>query len=438
MHPTYPVVHRYRFYAAMSLAPKSRPPVALRYAMWANASALTEKYKHHQHIFYRRARKYLQIDEMGGAGQDIVSLAHVQAWALLGMYEFKNLWFPRAWLSVGRAARMTTMLGLNRVDREALDAKTCLPPPKDWIEQEERRRTFWITYCMDRYASLGTGWPHALDQRDISSRLPATEEAFDQGIPQVMPFMSDLSNNDNFANLSPFAGVVYVTHFFGLNLVHLNRPDPDDNEHDPQGKFWRRHRHMDNALSNACLALPAHLRLPHAIRSPNAVVMNFSIHTSSICLHQAAVSKAEKHNLSSSLIQNSRSRCLLSAMEVANIMRMTSHLDFNGTNPFMTFSIYVAARVLVQYLKLNPQDAESKQALEFLLLAMASIRTRSPLSESFMIQLNLDIESNGIEVTRDADYALLMSQIVGSFSFDIHFSRPTSIELRLRCICRTK
>lgn len=106
---------------------------------------------------------------MKGAGECFVSVAHAQTWTLIAAYEFKMMYFPRAWTSTGQAARLSLMMGLNRVDGVGLDVKQCLPPPQDWTEREERRRTFWMAYCCDRYASIGTGWPVCIDERDVSS-----------------------------------------------------------------------------------------------------------------------------------------------------------------------------------------------------------------------------------------------------------------------------
>ena len=131
-------------------------------------------------------------------------------------------------------------------------------------------------------------------------------------------------------SLSAFAGVIFVTHFFGLNLHHLHRPGPNDREHDLNGDFWKRHRNMDNVLSNTSLSLPSHLRLPAGVRNPNIVFLNFAIHTSTICLHQAAIFKAENNQLTSSVIEQSRARCLLAAGEIASVMRMTGHVDVAG------------------------------------------------------------------------------------------------------------
>jgi hypothetical protein len=168
VHPSVPMIHRPRYLAAMNLAPNMRPPVALRYIMWTMAAALSDSYSSLAPEFYRRARKYAEADEMRGNGEAIITLAHAQTWLLIAWYEFKNMYFPRAWQSTGRAASLASMMGLNRLDGAVLDVKQCLPPPKDWTEREERRRTFWMIFCADRYASIGTGWAHRLDERDVS------------------------------------------------------------------------------------------------------------------------------------------------------------------------------------------------------------------------------------------------------------------------------
>lgn len=136
--------------------------------MWANAANITEKYMHHHEIFYRRARKYMELDEMKGSGEAFSSVAHAQCLVLFASYEFKMMYFPRAWMSAGKACRLVNMMGLNRLDGVGLDVKQCLPPVRDWTEREERRRVFWMAYCVDRYASIGTGWPMVIDERDVS------------------------------------------------------------------------------------------------------------------------------------------------------------------------------------------------------------------------------------------------------------------------------
>ena len=161
------MIHRPRFLAAMDLPPHSRPPICLRYAMWTLVSTIAPKYYALQDHFYARARKYAEQDEMRGHGESMITLAHSQCWTLLACFEFKMMYFPRAWMSCGRATRLCQMMGLHRQDGVGLDVKQCLPPPRDWTEREERRRTFWMAFCDDRYASIGTGWPMTIDEQDV-------------------------------------------------------------------------------------------------------------------------------------------------------------------------------------------------------------------------------------------------------------------------------
>ena len=160
--------------------------------------------------------------------------------------------------------------------------------------------------------------------------LPATEEAYESCTMQKTPTLHECLTPQQIASLSSFAGVVFVTHFFGLNLTHLHRPEPNQREDDLNGDFWKRHNSMDNSLTQTTMLLPSHLRVPAAAKNPNVVFLNFAIHTSTICLHQAAIFKAEKHHLPASIVEKSKDRCLGAASAIENIMRQTCHYDIAG------------------------------------------------------------------------------------------------------------
>lgn len=59
-----PILHKYRYLATANLPPSLGPPLCLRYAVWAVAASAAEMYTNHQQVFYRRARKYAEADEM--------------------------------------------------------------------------------------------------------------------------------------------------------------------------------------------------------------------------------------------------------------------------------------------------------------------------------------------------------------------------------------
>ncbi|KAI5463029.1 fungal-specific transcription factor domain-containing protein [Mariannaea sp. PMI_226] len=400
IHPSIPMIHKYRYLAAMNLAPNQRPPVCLRYAMWTLACTITDKYADLKDLFYRRARKYVEADYIKGYGEHMISVAHCQTHILLSSYEMKMMYFPRAWVNTGSAIRLAQMTGLHRLDGSGLDVKQCLAPPKDWTEREERRRTFWMAFCQDRYASIGTGWPMTIDERDILTNLPSSEEAYDMSRPETTQSLTECTSPTGAAKLSSFGGIVLMACLFGRNLVHLHRPDADDVDHDLNGPFWKRHRQMDNILLNTSLSLPAHLKLPQGLNNPNIVFTNMSIHTSTICLHQAAIFKAEKNKLPASVSAESKVRCITAANEIASMMRMISHMDLSTVNPFISFCLYVSARVFVQYLKSRPDDSQTADSLRFLLSAMNALKRRNPLTESFLVQLDVDLEALALRIPK--------------------------------------
>jgi hypothetical protein len=96
-----------------------------------------------------------------------VTIQFAQTWGLIANYEAKKTYFTRAWMSTGRMTRLAQMLGLHRLDGEGRDMKRILPPAKDWVELEERRRTFWAAFYGDRWASSGTGWPMIIDEDEV-------------------------------------------------------------------------------------------------------------------------------------------------------------------------------------------------------------------------------------------------------------------------------
>ncbi len=144
-----------------------RSPVCLSYAIWCLAAAVSDNYSAVTDHFYHHARKYMEVDEIASRGQGVVTLAHAQATAYLAVFETRMCYFPRAWLSIGRAARLCHMMNLHRLDGTGLEVKEMLPTSTTWVELEERRRVFWAVFVQDRYQSLGSGWPTIIDERDV-------------------------------------------------------------------------------------------------------------------------------------------------------------------------------------------------------------------------------------------------------------------------------
>lgn len=58
-----------------------------------------------------------------------------------------------------------------------------LPESKSFIEDESRRRLFWMVYLLDRYATIATAFEFALDDKEIDRKLPCRDDLFARNQP---------------------------------------------------------------------------------------------------------------------------------------------------------------------------------------------------------------------------------------------------------------
>lgn len=162
------------------------------------------------------------------------------------------------------------------------------------------------------------------------TNLPASEEAFEKSKPMPTGTLDQVLNPNGATNLQALGAIVLTAAMFGRNLLHLHRPTPEDHDDDINGGFWKRHRQIEQILLQTSLGLPDSLRLPSGLTDPNVVFANMCIHTSAICLHQAAIFKADKYRMPANVSNESKIRCVTAAAEIASIMRMISHMDLGA------------------------------------------------------------------------------------------------------------
>ncbi|KAL1738130.1 hypothetical protein HDZ31DRAFT_24302, partial [Schizophyllum fasciatum] len=87
----------------------------------------------------------------------------------------------------GQTMRMAVPLGMNmcspfRSISTAVRPPSLLPPARNVIEDETRRNTFWLIYCVERLHGLGNGWAMSVDDDDISQMMPVHHEQFEHGV----------------------------------------------------------------------------------------------------------------------------------------------------------------------------------------------------------------------------------------------------------------
>jgi hypothetical protein len=104
-------------------------------------------------------RHLLETDSQARAvSKDEIPLEHIQAWLLLAYAELLRVGEHQAMLTAGRAFRLVQMARLYEVD--ASDGSQVSPKSADFtfdesfVDSEERRRTFWLAFSLDRFLCL--------------------------------------------------------------------------------------------------------------------------------------------------------------------------------------------------------------------------------------------------------------------------------------------
>jgi hypothetical protein len=162
--------------------------------------------------------------------------------------------------------------------------------------------------------------------------LPSEADAFENSTPKAGHSLSQAFSSATLSQISAISGTILMTCVLGRILMHLHRPTANDNEADLNGAFWQRHRELDSTLSTISLELPDRLRLPAALPDSKAIFLNILLQTSVICLHQAAMFKAEKNKLPTAVITESRTRCVTGAREIGRFTRMMRNLDLSSVS----------------------------------------------------------------------------------------------------------
>lgn len=134
-----------------------------------------------------------------------------------------------------------------------------LPEPKDWIEEESRRRLFWMIYVLDRYATVATAFEFALDEKEIDRRLPCRDDLYARNVPVETRWFhtstrSDYSMNrpENLGSFSYYVEILGI-----LTRIHKFLKKPVDITSLSDVETWQsEYRELDNAIEQWKYNLP--------------------------------------------------------------------------------------------------------------------------------------------------------------------------------------
>ncbi|GAP85745.1 putative fungal specific transcription factor [Rosellinia necatrix] len=342
-------------------------------------SRLTEERRHHYHdVSKQRVLLY---------GLDNSSVKSLQALVILALDLCGSSNGPPGWNIMALITRSVVQLGL-AVESNSLTVSPSyasiytlramvLPEPKDFIEEESRRRLFWMIYLLDRYATVATAFDFGLADKDIDRTLPCRDDLWiknlkidtrwfktqDQSPDQPDHEMNRPENLGAFSYYIEILGILSKIHQFLRLPVDIGALNDVE-------QWQLRYRELDNMLASWKFGLPgeygnmAKLFQPGCNKTLNAVwvMLHATYHTAVIRLHSSAAYPTTRSPIFTPSYSASQ-RC---HGAVENIAALGEFVVQNGMltklGPPFAFTLWVAARLLLVHgstveHKLAPQIA---------------------------------------------------------------------------------
>ncbi|KAG8427448.1 hypothetical protein J3459_006627 [Metarhizium acridum] len=236
-----------------------------------------------------------------------------------------------------------------------------LPEPKDFIDDESRRRLFWMIYLLDRYATIATAFEFALADKEIDRTLPCRDDLWmrNQRVDTKW-FKAREHHGEGSAqeickpeNLGPFA---YYIEILGiLSKIHTFLKQPVDISALGDVEQWQlRYKELDNLLTTWRFGLPPEFgNMSKLFQAPKKnlncilVMLHGTYHTAVIRLHSSAAYPTTRSPIFTPSYSASQ-RC---HGAVENIAALGEFVVQNGLlsklGPPFAFTIWVSARLLL-------------------------------------------------------------------------------------------
>lgn len=269
VHPFAPVIHQRRYFSWSRRPDKSAAQTALQYSMWALAASTAPDYTQLDvDRLYRCAVRALQAvlnaSEPGNLKQ-LNDVEQVQAQLLLSMYELKHIDFRQGFITAGCAFRLIQLGWF----QDLISGSNTFPSSMDWTGLEEKRRTFWLAYYLDRIISLRSdssctfGEEVSFEPIMVSSHadinryqalipLPIPDASFQNGTPAVTVYLTDCLGSAEHtieALSSDFTESIILATICGYALSHRRQLLLEQAQCRGMDRFWSRYRQINASLT---------------------------------------------------------------------------------------------------------------------------------------------------------------------------------------------
>ncbi|KAJ0419773.1 fungal-specific transcription factor domain-containing protein [Aspergillus carlsbadensis] len=304
VHPIAPFLHQRRYFTWVSYETPSPACSCLRSAMRTIAAAMSAQFRALAETLYAETRAILSRLDGLERSPAAPSIEQIQALLLLAHYELLRMDEGTAMVTAGRCFRLIQLARLGEGDaRDAAEAQgvsvggqMAAAPGLAWNEEfaaaEERRRTFWVAYCFDRFLSSRREWPLTLQEDAIRTRLPHPEQTFQttplpflthshsqtnpHPHPQTQqppapapPTLHEAITSSGHTSLPPFSECIVLATLYGraMTLRRMASVLPASET----SVFWSRHKSLAATIEKRTQLLARNLACPNTLVDPMVV-----------------------------------------------------------------------------------------------------------------------------------------------------------------------
>lgn len=302
--------------------------------MWAlAASASTGHHRNIRDSLYQSSCR--AVEKLASANPSLTRhIEYIQAWLLLAIYEFMFQDFRRGWISAGRAFRLIQLAGYESTDAPNKGEPQYQPA---WAEMEERRRTLWLAYCLDRLLGMRSDTPLTFSD-EVLVRMPAPEVNFSNDQPARMDFLPNVPGvtgpgAECDARSSILAVFVGVARMCGQVTSHRHEAAAAMADEKSAENFHHRHEALKTELAQKMKDFFVNPFVSHN-DDPNAMFISITFHTISLHLSQTAsfmespCGAKGTHERSTTVTGNMSQQSATSVQEVIKLLDQLSQLDY--------------------------------------------------------------------------------------------------------------
>ncbi|KAJ5154689.1 uncharacterized protein N7500_010128 [Penicillium coprophilum] len=386
VHPVAPMLHQGRYFAWSQVFNKPPSHICLQFAMWALAAASSAHLNHMRESLYTRARSEIETLDHDIESSSAACLQAAQAWLLLTHYEFRYMSYRRAWLTAGRAFRIIQLAKLHEIDR-LNEVTVNMAHPEAWAEAEEKRRTYWLAYCLDRFLNISEEWPLSLHEEALCIYLPVSEPDFQHSRPVLMGSLYDEIETSGQKMLPPFAEtIVLIT--LCWHSVAFQRAAHGDKTSPSDGDTWKRHTRLYQMVQQRLMLISLPPSAPE-LHDPMRLFTNMLANAAVIWFYNIMESMQVEIDDEIILVP------LYSAYEIVGLAKPLTRSSFFKAHAFSPMLLYLSAKFLKahadQLSTCVPASEDKQQKLEDLKKALRILQCGNNLATSYLKLLDSDL-----------------------------------------------